>query len=477
MSVRGSKIWQQWTSLFVVMLAAFVCPASASTATLLLEEPYGKLGFFTPTGHAAVYLSDVCADGPTKLRHCHRGETGVVISRYNGVAGYDWLAIPLIPYLYAVEDVEDIPLFADPKLVSFLRDQYRRKYLMEIAPDKNGAMPGGNWYELVGTSYDRTVYGFEIPTTREQDDALIRKYNADPNISHFRTVSHNCADFTRDIINFYYPKALGRSYIADIGIATPKQMAKKLVKYAKRHPEVRLQRFVIPQVPGSLQRSFGVQGVVEAFLKSKKYIVPSAIASPIFAGCVGAVYVGTGGSRLNPAKGELLVFNPASKELETPLAHEDRRSYEEEFSQLIVEEHGKPSGQHLVKAWGHVQSRGRTDFDDEGGLALQIEIDEQIVNVGLSAGNVLTSGAPPKLIQQMLQARLQSELRRSAQPTASASDVARDWKLLQQAMELNNRDPQVATALLHREVDTQEPVMEQASAAQPTEASSSLELK
>src|ERR1700721_81513 len=76
--------------------------ASAS-ATLLLEEPYGRMGFFTATGHAAVYLSGVCANSPLVLRHCAPGETGIVLSRYDGVGGYDWAAIPLIPYLYAVE--------------------------------------------------------------------------------------------------------------------------------------------------------------------------------------------------------------------------------------------------------------------------------------------------------------------------------------------------------------------------------------
>src|SRR5271169_2208988 len=107
-----------------------LAPASAilagASATLLLEEPYGKLGFFTATGHAAVYLSGVCADTPLVLRRCAPGETGIVISRYDGVAGYDWVAIPLIPYLYAVERPEDVPLFADAKMAAFLRDHYRR---------------------------------------------------------------------------------------------------------------------------------------------------------------------------------------------------------------------------------------------------------------------------------------------------------------------------------------------------------------
>ncbi len=69
------------------------------------------------------------------LRPCGPGETGVVISRYDGVRGYDWVAIPLIPYLYAVERPEDMPLFADAKMTAFLRDRYRRSYLEAIAPE------------------------------------------------------------------------------------------------------------------------------------------------------------------------------------------------------------------------------------------------------------------------------------------------------------------------------------------------------
>jgi hypothetical protein len=58
-----------------------------------------------------------------KLRRCREGELGVVISRYNKVGGHDWIAIPLIPYLYAVENPDDVPLFANAKLVAFLRNQ------------------------------------------------------------------------------------------------------------------------------------------------------------------------------------------------------------------------------------------------------------------------------------------------------------------------------------------------------------------
>jgi hypothetical protein len=79
-----------------VLFGAFGLKAGAS-ATLLVEEPYGKLGFFTATGHAAVYLSGVCAQTPLILRRCTPGESGIVLSRYDGVGGYDWVAIPLVP--------------------------------------------------------------------------------------------------------------------------------------------------------------------------------------------------------------------------------------------------------------------------------------------------------------------------------------------------------------------------------------------
>src|SRR2546421_10232480 len=226
---------------FGKLLAMLLVSASfaSASATLLLEEPYGRMGYFTATGHAAVYLSGVCADTPLLLRRCAPGETGVVLSRYDGVGGYDWVAIPLIPYLYAVERPEDVPLFADAKMAFFLRDRYRRKFLETIAPDlPDGTTPGGNWYELVGTSYDRTVYGFTIETTAVQDAALIRKYNSSPNRSHFRTVSNNCAEFAEDVMNFYYPKTLHRSVVSDVGITTPKQLAKLMVKFGDRHPEL-----------------------------------------------------------------------------------------------------------------------------------------------------------------------------------------------------------------------------------------------
>jgi len=426
-------------TLFVLVLAS--ASWAGASATLLLEEPYGKLGFFTATGHAAVYLSGVCAETPLVLRPCAPGELGAVISRYDGVGGYDWVAIPLIPYLYAVEQPDDIPLFVDGKVISFLRDQYRRKHLEELAPDLgNGQTPGGNWYELVGSAYDRAAYGFEIETTQAQDEAFIRQYNAAPNRSHFHLSYRNCADFAKDVINFYYPKSLHRSVVADIGITTPKQMAKTIVKFSTRHPELDFSRFVIPQVPGNVARSTPVHGVVESFLKSKKYIVPSAVVSPIFAGCVAAVYEGTGAGRFNPAK-QALVFN-AQRELEAPIGPEDRRSFQIELNHVVADV-SETSSSRAEKNWGRVMSSAAPGFDSSGRPVLRVSTGEQVVSVGITGENLFDKDSSAQFAQQLLEARLRAELRRGNPPKVSENDVEHDWNLLQKA--LNASDNQVAT--------------------------------
>jgi hypothetical protein len=416
----------------VVMLMVCASFAGAS-ATLLLEEPYGTMGFFTATGHAAVYLSGVCADTPLVLRRCAPGETGVVLSRYDGVGGYDWVAIPLIPYLYAVERPEDVPLFANAKMALFLRDRYRRKYLEEIAPDvKNGETPGGNWYQLIGSSYDRTIYGFEIQTTPEQDDALIRKLNSSSNQSHFHLVTNNCADFAKGVLNFYFPKSLHRSLVADAGITTPKQMAKMLTKFSDRHPELQFSRLIISQVPGSMPRSSHVHGVVESFFTSKKYIVPSAVVSPIFAGCVAAVYVGTGASRFEPARNAMVFV--VGNDPERPLDREDRRAYQLELKHFLAGAYPEKPKQNADKIWKKLQSKAKTGVDEQGRPFLQMEVGNSTVNIGMAADNVMDGNAPPQLVRQLLEARLQSELRSKSSQGLSETEVDRDWKLLQKTV-------------------------------------------
>jgi hypothetical protein len=291
--------------LLLLFLVQVIC-AHASVA-LLMEEPYGRFGAMNPTGHSAVYLNHVCAASPTELRPCQPGESGVVISRYHKIGGLDWVAIPLIPYLYAVEDVSQVPQSVDKTQVNALRDAYRRKHLLELAPSgRHGKAPKGEWTQLVGESYDRTIHGFEVVSTAEQDGRFIALFNDRRNEGHFNILFHNCADFSRTVLNIYLPDAIHRSIVADLGMTTPKQVARSLVQYGRKHPEAEMSAFMVPQVPGTIKRSKPIKGVAQSLVKSKKYLIPMTILAPELTGGLVVAYMSKGRMELPP---NAMVFN------------------------------------------------------------------------------------------------------------------------------------------------------------------------
>lgn len=409
-----SKLVKYFVFYLFLALIGFGPRAAKAQATLLLEEPYSYDGTFAGTGHAAVYLSRVCAETPTLLRHCHSGERGVVISRYHHLGGKDWFAVPFIPYLYAVDDPGNIPLYADTKLVGFLRDQYLEKI----------GVAGNDAYQLVGSAYDRTTYGFRIETSSEQDDKLIRWLNSRANTESYALLHRNCADFAKQIINFYYPHAIHRSVIADLGVMTPKQAAKTLARTAKHHPEMQLTKFIIPQVPG-LKSSKPVHGIVESVVLAKKYVTPVLLFHPFVVGSVEAAY--WTGWRFNPAKGAL-IFDPRGG-LEAPLTNAQRRSYERSLSamrQEIFEAESFPN-------WRKFESRTEPELDASGHPVLRVSADDHTAQIGICRANALQLIAPPELVQGMLFARLDQELKPSKPVRTSKQQIEGDWKLLERA--------------------------------------------
>lgn len=282
--------------LFVYLIVCMAWLGSSSahaSVAILLEQPYGGMGAFNPTGHSALYFDHICADTPVRLRTCEAGETGVVISRYDGIGTLDWVAMPLVPYLYGVESAKDIPTSMDRLTALRMRDLYRREHLESVAPDtETGGMPQGNWYELVGSAFDRTIYGFQVNTTTDQDAKIIAMFNDRPNVTRYNGAFRNCADFVRSTVNRLYPHAIRRNYVADFGLTTPKAVARSLSHYANMHPDTDLQVFQIRQVPGALPRSVGVQGVTESLLK--RYGVPMVVLSPHLTAVVLVAYLGRG---------------------------------------------------------------------------------------------------------------------------------------------------------------------------------------
>ena len=412
--IRRLNIFAIFLGAILALMPGFASIPAHAQATLLLEEPYSYDGEFAGTGHAAVYLSRVCADSPTLLRRCGPGENGVVISRYHHVGGHDWFAIPLIPYLYAVEDPGDVPLYADAKLVAFLRKQYLEK--IDITDNEA--------YQLAGSAYDRTTYGFRFATTPEQDDKLIAWLNSEKNDEAYALLNRNCADFVKQIVNFYYPHAVHRSVIADLGVMTPKQAAKTLVHTAKHHPNMQLTRFIIPQVPG-MKRSKPVHGVIESLVLAKKYVTPVLLFHPFLVGGVEAAY--WTGWRFNPAE-DALIFDPVNG-LERPLTSAQRKLYEKS---LVAIKRETVQSEPLPN-WRKFEARTQPRLDADGQPMLEVRGEDETAQIGICRDNALRMVAPPELVQDLMFARLQQELKPDKPPRVSRQQVESDWRLLQQA--------------------------------------------
>jgi hypothetical protein len=313
-------------------LIPFVSQRCHAQAALLMEEPYGFFGALNPTGHTAVYFERICAETPVKLRRCQPGEMGAVIARYQGIDGLDWVAIPLIPYLYSVENVAAVPAHVNRSLVVELRNQYHEAHLLSLGNDvPPGDFLHGGWTELVGVAYERRIYAFRFNTTAEQDDAFIAKMNRSPNRSHFELLFSNCADFARVILDNYFPGTFNRSIFPDAGMTTPKQITYKLERYGSRHPGTGVAVFEIPQIPGYRRLSRANKSIDES-LVTTIYAVPIAIVNPYLAGGLFVDYLVRGRYHLIPKNPQVLspatlaslTAPPADKQ--NPLSANDQAS-------------------------------------------------------------------------------------------------------------------------------------------------------
>jgi hypothetical protein len=293
-SIRGHT--KHLLAVVFAIVASLIVQPSHASVTVLLGEPFGRFGTMMPVGHAGVYLDHVCADTPTHLRLCRPGEMGVVLSRYHRVADIDWLAIPILPFLYGVDRPEDVPQFMTLPQEAAIREQYRLRYLRDIVPDGKGGGPApkGEWVETIGVTYDRKVWAYRIETTPEQDQRLIDALNDRPNLRAYKLRTANCADFAADTVNILFPGLVQRDKISDFGLMTPKQVARSMVAYGQAHPEAELTVMEVPQVPGTLRRSRPIWGVSEAGLKTKRYLATLLVIQPeVILGC-GIVYLDRG---------------------------------------------------------------------------------------------------------------------------------------------------------------------------------------
>ena len=441
--------------VLALLLAGFVCPrANGDVGVVLNESLDSSLDRITGTGHSAVYFSRVCPDSPVKLRLCGPSEHGSVMSNYINIGedqSFEWNVVPLNAYLYGVEDIQNRPIFGSYKIKHVLEERYRKNYLSSLcagAPCMNSYK--SEWREMVAATLIRSVYIFVIDTTEEQDRKLIDEFNDSPNENHFNGVTRNCADFTRRVINTYFPNATHTDYLNDFGMTSPKAVARSFTRYAVRHPESNLRVLHFAQVPGTIKRSREVRAGTEQLYRSKKFLIPMLLFADPAVPAVAGSYLLTG--RFNP--GREFERHPAVEQVlpqdkQTGAVRPEERSrvvgtpqdwkeYRKAFDSMVVEniqEDLIDDRGDLKRFFKRFDEKGTPFVDEHGLLWMETSVSGEPAKVGLSASNVLAQDSDPKLAHQLLLTRIHAVLKSPKHSREPLSEFAQDWATLQHASE------------------------------------------
>jgi hypothetical protein len=452
--------------LAIVFLAAGSPRAAADVGVVLNESLDSSMGRITGAGHSAVYLSRICPASPVKLRLCGPHEQGSIISNYTTLGEdqpFEWNVAPLDVYLYGVRNAEDRALFSTRAIKAKLEENYRSSYLGDLCPGPPcTTSKKAEWREMVGATAERSIYIFVVATTVEQDEALIAKFNALPNKNRFNAFTRNCATFTRQVIDMYFPHSVHPDYINDFGITSPKAIARSFARYAKRHPESGYHVLHFAQMPGTIKRSTVARDGTEQLYRSKKLLIPMIFLAghelPIFA----ASYMLTG--RFNPekeyeqhstvlatdvdnelrlAKGEddesLVDGWKLTKEVETEETAGSARDwarYRQEFDTLVdeaVREEIIPSRDHLNRVFRTMQEKGIPSTDRRGSLWMDIPDGPKEIRVGLSPSNINAPNSDPGMAYEILLAHVDQVLKSPSHSRESMQLFEETWALLQEA--------------------------------------------
>ena len=452
----------------LALILVFIPTIARADVSLFMLESVGVAGEFTGSGHTAIYFSNICADGPTRLRLCKPGEQGAVISNYPDFgknSTHEWMAVPVISYLYGVEHERDIPLYANGKLRNFLRETYRKKHLQAIVPDKaDGTMPEGGWRTMLTMAFNRDIYSFNVKTTTEEDAEFLEQFNGSTSKGEFNSFTRNCADFARKVINRYFPGAAHRDVINDFGITTPKAVAKSLTSYASDRPQRLFYITRYTQVSGPIWRSYDNRSFTEKALTSKKYLIPSLVFyPPVFAVFAGA-YLTTGRFSVHQTYKEFAAPQIAQLNLDEQLAKKSEG--EQHASTATLKEIAERKKAERAKLFGDRQlwdgykanfapvlksaiaqgffqdQKEVTTFfrdleiqsepmvDAGGSPILKVKYYGEERTLGITRNNILSTNSDQELAYKLMLAKIAANLNAPEKDRSSLEEFRADWELM-----------------------------------------------
>ncbi len=460
--------------LFAIFFFFLTSPAYADIA-LLIHEAKGFSGETTGAGHSAVYLSDVCADPPPfVLRKCRNGEMrGAVIATYPDFGAqndYPWFAMPLTQYLYGVDHESQIPLYANGKIRLFTRETVRKKFLSDVVPrGEDGSLPPGRWVEIIGTALNRDLYALTVKTTEEQDAKFIQKYSVLEKNNDFNVLSRNCADFTKDIVNLFFPGSTNRDFINDLGITTPKALARSFTKYSTKRPELMFRVTKYSQLDGPIMRSFGNRNFSETAFTSKKYLIAAALTKPELIPLFAATYFLTGYYSIDKTYEKYPTFEMAKLNLQRQLRlsrnnfvddsenteriDRDRKaetlrvfgleSEWKNFRGLIktkiaqaIERKLFVDKKELDTFYRDMEMQSEPFYDESGDLMLRVDNYGHESLLGITRNNILNPESDTRLAYKLMLAKLNYELGAPKRNRENFEMLSTNWQMM---LELERR--------------------------------------
>lgn len=485
--------------LFILLFLILIIPIKVKAdISLLLHEATGYSGEMTGAGHITVYLSNVCTDAPLTLRQCRADEPkGVVVATYPEFGGangdYKWFAMPVMAYIYGVDTEREIPLYANGKIRTLLRETNRTKYLSKvIAPISEGEpIPTGRWGGVVGAAMNRDLYAFTVKTTPEQDARFLEKYNTSPKGNDFSVMFKNCADFTRGVVNFYFPKSASRDFINDFGMTTPKALVRSFKSYASERPDLLFHITKYPQLDGTILRSFGNRNFTETAFTSKKYVITQALTMPTLLPMFAGTYFLTGRfdtesayrnypsaetARLNLEKNlrkkagasenkQVLADIKTNKKAEQLRIFGEKsvwEQYRREFSPMLekaLKDRLFADKSEIKSFYGDLERQSEPFYDANGEMMLKVDYYGEEKLLGLTRSNVLGTNSDVRLAYKLMLVKVKYELGVRERDRETMEVFRANWQLLKELQKRNVglppvRMPENARFLTKPEVKT-----------------------
>ncbi len=460
--VRPILLQRIFGLLLATALGTLAVPEAKADLGVMLADPTTVgVSHWTHAGHSLVYLSGVCMATPVRARLCEPGEQGSIVTMYPNFyedQSYSWNLVPLSLYLEGSLTPGTRLLYGSHAVKSALETHARTAVLEPVCGEGHCLdRPHSYWRDVVAATVDRDIFIYAVHTTRAQDEAVVEWLNSSPNVNSYRTVTNNCSDFTRKLVDAVFPHSVHRDVLNDLGMMSPKAAARSFTKWAVRRPELGFYSMHFAQQPGSMPRSDLARSGTEDGIHMKKYLIPAAlIGDHEVAGSFFVAYFLTGRFGLYkeythypapsvvPAKAEAkaskeagdttryasLVDSVEREQTGTVGSKEQWSAYREDLAKMEAEPEISsllPGPKQDFPAWF---GNGRVTVDADGSAWLHQSTGRQ---VGLSSENIFAPGSDPELAFQLMLGRVRYALAAKDRFRETMPLLRRDWALLERA--------------------------------------------